>query len=286
MHDYGMDIFEYCMYIPAFDEDGMIRFGINTKELESTISLIDRVLGIRVTFFDAEGEELKLQSLRKMTPYCMARRREKEFEAGCFECDKLHIEAAKASKKMQIYQCHDRLIEGIIPLYDSGGVYLGSIVFGQIRDERIRRKDLPAGLHRLYSQLPSYSIDKADEIGTLLKYVSEYVIHSEIVKRKSFPWADKAEAYIVANIGKRISVSVLARETGFSASFIHHRFKKDFGMSPAKYILGRKMKVAKQKLLEGKSVRETASEFGFYDQFHFSKAFKKYFGHSPSSLNY
>ena len=263
----------------------MIRFGINTRELESTISLIGRVLGIRVTFFDAEAEELKLHSLRKMTPYCMIRRREKEFEARCVECDKLHLEAARASRRIQIYHCHDKLIEGIIPLYDNSSIYLGSIVFGQIRDVRIQGKGLTKRLGRLYSQLPSYSIAKADEIGTLLKYVSEYVIHSEIIKRKKLPWADKAESYIGASIGKKISITALAKQTGYSASFIHHRFKEDFGMSPAKYILGKKMKVARQKLLDGKSVGETASDLGFYDQFHFSKTFKKHFGHSPSALN-
>ncbi|MFZ2655954.1 MAG: helix-turn-helix domain-containing protein [Victivallales bacterium] len=261
----------------------MIRFGINTTELESTISLIGRVLGIRVTFFDAAGAELKLRSLRKMTRYCMVRRREKGFDARCFECDRIHLEAARASRKIQIYRCHDRLIEGIIPLYDKNGIYLGSIVFGQIRDVSLKRKDLAERLGRLYSQLPSYSIAKADEIGTLLKYVSEYIIHSEIIKRKNFPWADKAESYIGANIGKRISIAAIAKHSGYSASFIHHRFKADFGMPPAKYVLGRKMKSAREKLLDGKSVGETAAELGFYDLFHFSKAFKKYFGHSPSA---
>ncbi len=92
------------------------------------------------------------------------------------------------------------------------------------------------------------------------------------------------ESYITSNYGKRISVSSLARETGYSASFIHHRFKEDFGMSPAKYILARKMKTSRKMLLEGKSVGETAGELGFYDQFHFSKVFKKYFGHPPSEF--
>ena len=55
-------------------------------------------------------------------------------------------------------------------------------------------------------------------------------------------------------------------------------------MSPAKYILGGKMKAARKMLLEGKSAGETASALGFYDQFHFSKSFKKFYGHAPSSL--
>ena len=116
----------------------------------------------------------------------------------------------------------------------------------------------------------------------MLKFVSEYIIHSEIIKRRNFPWADKAESYIGTNIGRKISIASLAKQTGYSASFIHHRFKEDFGMPPAKYILGRRMNLAKQKLLEGKSVGETASELGFYDQFHFSKVFRKYFGCPPS----
>ncbi len=262
----------------------MIQFGINTRELESTISLISRVLGIRVTFFDADGEELKLQSLKIMTPYCTERRRATDFNGRCAKCDRKWLEFSRATKKMQVYHCHDKLIEGIIPLYGDGGIYLGAIMFGQIRDIGIRRKDMPTKFSKLYSTLPPYSIDKASELGILIKYVSEYIIHSEIIKRKNLPWADRAESYICANIGKKISVIALARQTGYSASFIHHRFKEDFGMPPAKYILGRKMKTARKMLLEGKSACETASDLGFYDQFHFSKAFKKYFGCSPSFL--
>ena len=144
------------MFLQLLHEVCLIRYGINTRELESTISLISRVLGIRVTFFDAEGRELKFQSLRKMTPYCIARRRDRKFEAGCFECDKKHLEAARASRKIQIYHCHDKLIEGIIPLYDNSDIYLGSIVFGQIRDSSIRRRGLTGKLARLYSKLPSF----------------------------------------------------------------------------------------------------------------------------------
>lgn len=263
----------------------MIRIGINTRELESTIALISKVLGIRVTFFDTEGEELDMPSLKQTTSYCSARRLESDFNAKCVECDNFHLQNARASRKIQIYSCHDKLLEGIIPLYDNSGIYLGSIFFGQVRDTCLLKKELPTKYSRLYSQLHSYSIDKAEEIGTLLKFVSEYIIHSEIIKRRNFPWADKMESYIDTNIGKRISVTALAKQTGYSTSFIHHRFKEDFGISPSKYILGRKMKLARKMLLEGKSAGETASDLGFYDQFHFSKVFKKYFGHPPSALN-
>ncbi len=262
----------------------MIRYGMNTKELDATISLISRLLGIRVTFFDADGRELEMKSLAKMTAYCEIRRRDKLFNARCVECDRVHLEKAKKSGETRIYHCHEALLEGIIPLCDIGGVYLGSIVFGQIRDKSVRRRNLPAKFARAYSLLPSFSYSKAVEIGTLLKYVSEYIIHSEIVKRRSLPWADRVEACMNSNLSRRISVSELARETGFSASFIQHRFKEDYGVSPAKYMIGIKMKSAHKMLSDGASVKETAETLGFHDQFHFSKAFKRHFGVPPSEI--
>jgi AraC-like DNA-binding protein len=272
------------MYISAFHAGlSMIRFGINTKELEATIALIGRLLGIRVTFFDAEGEELPLASLRAMTPYCTLRRRDPAFDARCRACDRHHLAAARRFGKAQVYRCHDGLIEGIIPLFDGGGVHLGAMVFGQIRDASRKPGALPAKFARLRSRLPSFPLAKAEEIGTLLKYVSEYIIHSEIIKRRSLPWADKVEAYIQAHLSRPIRIAELARETGFSASFIHHRFKEDYGVSPARHITGLRMNLARERLMAGASVKETAAALGFRDPFHFSKAYKQRFGHPPSS---
>jgi len=282
------DFDKACIFLhdstAAEERRRMIRFGINTTELEATIALIGRLLGIRVTFFDADGDELPLASLREMTPYCDRRRRDPDFAARCRACDRQHLAAARRSGKTQVYRCHDGLTEGIVPLFDSGGVHLGAMVFGQIRDPARKPPALSAPLARLRARLPSFPIAKAEEIGTLLKYASEYIIHSEIVKRRSLPWADKVEACIQAHLARPLRISALARETGYSASFIHHRFKADYGVSPARYIAGLKMDLARRRLAEGASVKETAAALGFRDPFHFSKAFRRRFGHPPSSV--
>lgn len=49
-------------------------------------------------------------------------------------------------------------------------------------------------------------------------------------------------------------LKAISRADHVLSSVIPHRFKEDFGMSRAKYMPGRKMKIAKQKLLEGESV--------------------------------
>lgn len=39
---------------------------------------------------------------------------------------------------------------------------------------------------------------------------------------------------------------------------------------------------ARDLLQEGRKVFAVAKELGFYDEFHFSKAYKKFWGHSPT----
>ena len=53
-------------------------------------------------------------------------------------------------------------------------------------------------------------------------------------------------------------------------------------MSPHEYILSEKMKFAATQLLNGKKVNQTAESIGFYNEAYFSKAFKRYWGMSPS----
>jgi len=79
------------------------------------------------------------------------------------------------------------------------------------------------------------------------------------------------------------------RQVDRSASFISHYFKRELGKSPAEYILAKQMNLAKKLLQEGRQVKNFADMPDFYDTFHFSKLFKKYFGKSPlafrSSVN-
>ena len=46
-------------------------------------------------------------------------------------------------------------------------------------------------------------------------------------------------------------------------------------------IIKQKMKLAKDMLENGLSVKQTAFKLGFYDEFHFSKKFKLYYNKPP-----
>jgi len=66
-------------------------------------------------------------------------------------------------------------------------------------------------------------------------------------------------------------------------------FKRDFvqvyNTSPGKWLMNKRLDHARHLLtITGKSVRDTAFESGFESASHFSRAFRKQFGFSPSSL--
>lgn len=61
------------------------------------------------------------------------------------------------------------------------------------------------------------------------------------------------------------------------------RMKEVLGVSPNKYLMNEKMRIAAELILEGKySIAEVSFKVGFMDQSYFNKCFKQYYGCVPS----
>lgn len=76
----------------------------------------------------------------------------------------------------------------------------------------------------------------------------------------------------------------LAEELYVCPSTLSKRFKRATGVSVYQYQLRTKLEMAKTSLVteQDASLKEIAASFGFCDEFHFSKLYKKRFGISPS----
>ncbi|MBN1671073.1 MAG: helix-turn-helix domain-containing protein [Kiritimatiellae bacterium] len=255
---------------------------IVNREMDTVFGLLHRILDIRVTFFDVQEHELDYFDMKPMSPYCTRRRADPAFLAACVRCDRDQLRQAKRQRDVHIYHCHNRLLEGIVPLYDRRNLYLGSIVFGQLRDPAVPvPADAGREVRRLYGRLPAYSEAEVRDIGHLLKYVSEYIIGNEVIRYRNKPWAEKLEAYIEAHLPENLTLARLAQMIGRSPSFLSHHFPLEFGKSPRSYLLQRRMEEARIMLENGETVQGTAVRLGFYDAFHFSKTFKAYWGRPP-----
>lgn len=263
----------------------MQNYNIKSNEFDNIMTLLYRVFDIRITLFDLQEHEIPYFHIKEMSGYCKERRKDCLFNEECVKCDTANLKIAKAKKEVHIYRCHEGLWEGIVPLYNKNNNYLGSIVFGQLRERgQAAPGNLSKRLQKLYGSLPEFTDKQLRDIGELLKYLSEYIIENELIKYQNKPWAEKVEAYIDDHLTDKITLEGLGRVVSRSATFISHHFEEEFGMSPKQYILKKKMEAAMAMLTQGESVYNTAANLAFYDEFHFSKSFKTYWGQTPKQF--
>lgn len=78
-----------------------------------------------------------------------------------------------------------------------------------------------------------------------------------------------------------LSLSDFSYATGLSRFQILRRFSNELGTTPHAYLTQHRVKRAKQLIVEGSSLAETAVASGFSDQSHLTRAFSKQLGITP-----
>lgn len=76
-------------------------------------------------------------------------------------------------------------------------------------------------------------------------------------------------------------VSEIARRHGLSREGFSRRFARETGMPPHAWHLVARLNEARRRLRAGDSVADVAADFGFADQSHFGRHFRRVFGVSP-----
>lgn len=88
--------------------------------------------------------------------------------------------------------------------------------------------------------------------------------------------------YIEARLGDRITVADLAGVANLSQWHFCRSFQRAMGMTPARYIMARRLDLARRLLRGDLPVQEVALACGFASQSHFCDAFKREVGRTPS----
>jgi AraC-like DNA-binding protein len=91
-----------------------------------------------------------------------------------------------------------------------------------------------------------------------------------------------AMEYVLEHYRRPISVADLARRAELSASQLQREFRRLFNISPGDYILYTRLTVARRQLEQtNEPIGRIASNCGFYDQAHFTRAFRRHAGLPP-----
>jgi AraC-like DNA-binding protein len=260
-----------------------LRFTIRGKEVREILRRFAAVTNIRITFYDPEDRKLDDYAGHADYSYCRNLRRNPAFDRKCEACDVANLSLARQGREAHVYRCHHGLIEGIIPLYDRNGRYLGALAFGQIRARDGVPPAMKEDLRDLFAELPARSHQEVLDLASLLKCIADYLINHQLVTYQGMPWAEAVRLYVRNHQDSRISLEDLAAVAGKSVSFVTHEFKRHMGCSARQYIERERMASARERLLKGEPIKKVAADLGFCDEFYFSRVFKRYYGLPPAT---
>ncbi|MGH8796097.1 MAG: helix-turn-helix domain-containing protein [Caldimonas sp.] len=120
----------------------------------------------------------------------------------------------------------------------------------------------------------------------LLARVREFYDTNEVrrpLNRKLSPrQLQDAVAFIDANLGVDLSIATLARQVSMSPSTFTKLFKACVGTTPHHFVLTRRLQRAEILLCSDAPLSEIALSLGFASQSHFTEAFRRRTGRTPS----
>jgi AraC-like DNA-binding protein len=77
-------------------------------------------------------------------------------------------------------------------------------------------------------------------------------------------------------------IAAIARRLGVSTAHLVRSFTRTHGIPPHQYLLGRRLDLARHRLLDGEPAAEVAVATGFYDQAHLSRHFGRLLATTPT----
>ena len=99
------------------------------------------------------------------------------------------------------------------------------------------------------------------------------------------PWKIDILEFLERNYMNDLSIEEIANYTGRSLSTFKRDFKKISDLTPEKWLIRKRLEIAYAKMKEGgKKVVDVYAEVGFKNPSHFSTAFKKQYGISPTAV--
>jgi two-component system response regulator YesN len=128
--------------------------------------------------------------------------------------------------------------------------------------------------------------DTFDSLNDLRIYLKETVYKMTALNRMAgseYTVIDIAKNYVDEHLDSEINLAVIANKVSLSYSYLSRLFKEKTGLAFTDYVLMTKMNSAKKLLRDPTlQIQNIASKIGYENPKNFTRAFKSYFGVSPT----
>jgi two-component system, response regulator YesN len=132
-----------------------------------------------------------------------------------------------------------------------------------------------------------YDIAEFDDFERLLHHTADYfcgVLRSTVKRSGTFRVSDIRD-YIRSHFHEEIKISMFTEKYYLSREYLMRLFKQEYGVGIYEYVLRLRMEKAKELLADPRlKIQNISDMLGYKDKNYFSKAFKTYYGHSPSEF--
>jgi AraC-like DNA-binding protein len=107
-------------------------------------------------------------------------------------------------------------------------------------------------------------------------------VRPAVSRRVDVPAVDRARQFLDAERTRVVHSTELESITGLTRYDLSRQFRIMLGTSPHRYLLMRRLELARERIHRGRPLVEVACDTGFADQAHFTRAFKSAFGLTPA----
>lgn len=259
------------------------------RKVSEIFDLYTELHGIRISLFNPDGTLIYPDpDGRPDCGHCRLLRQQLGMDSKCRALDQKMMEQALARGEMVTYTCHAGMIEVVAPLFVDGEV-AGFVMPGQFRSEATPAQSpyLHLGGEKLqaeYEQTPIYPEEKIEILLSLFQLLIEFIISKQLIHHKDYDLVHPVIEAIQDNPKCDLSLNAAAQLVGRSPSTVSRLFKKMTGHSFKQYQTAHRMELAAQRLrtLSNHPIGDIARSIGYDDPLYFSRAFRKFYGLSPS----
>ncbi len=143
-----------------------------------------------------------------------------------------------------------------------------------------RSIDVVDSARRLYESNREFGVRAAEGFVTAILYQMIAQCDRRHALDRTSP-VDRVMERLYTDYGARLVA--IADALGVSQEAVRKEFRRNFGDSPMHYFTAYRVSLVARRLEDtDRPLRELAEEFGFYDEFHMSRLFKRQMGVSPS----